>query len=282
MTAYNREAYIAESIKSVLASSFKDFELIIVDDGSTDNTVAIADSFVQQDSRVCIHINEQNIGDYPNRNRAASLARGKYLKYVDSDDIIYPHGLEIMLAAMEKFPDAGFGFSDVRNEPANTLPRKYSGDEALRIHFLNGGLLLAGPGSSIIRKDAFDRMGGFSGKRFISDYEAWLYLCLRYPVVIFSSGLTWLRAHEGQENDVGKLAYYSLNYNLHRDFILDTDNPFSIAERKKIVYNYRILLGRRIYQRLLKCYGLKKTIRTIKDSGETYLVFLWAFMPMKK
>jgi glycosyltransferase involved in cell wall biosynthesis len=282
MTAWNREAYIAEAIESVLASSLNDFELIIVDDASADRTFSVAASLAQKDTRIKLFSNPENLGDYPNRNRAAALATGKYIKYVDSDDVLYEHGLQTMVDAMEKFPQAAFGFSDVRSEPAASLPRQYSGEEALRIHFLQGGLLHAGPGSSIIRKDVFDKMGGFSGTRFISDYEAWLQLCLQYPVVIFANGLTWLRTHRGQENDVGKLAYYSLNYNLHKSFFNNGLNPFSRSERKILLYNYRILLSRRIYQRLLPWYGFKKTMEAVKSSGENLSIFLHAFLPMKK
>ena|SRR5674476_1029541 len=82
MTAYNREKYIAEAIESVLAQTFTDFELVVVDDGSKDHTVDIARRY-SKDPRVSVHINEKNLGDYPNRNRAASLARGRYLKYLD-------------------------------------------------------------------------------------------------------------------------------------------------------------------------------------------------------
>jgi glycosyltransferase involved in cell wall biosynthesis len=76
----------------VLASSFKDFELIIVDDCSKDHTVEIERRY-RSDPRVQIHVNEKNLGDYPNRNRAANYANGKYPGYLDSDDIIYPYGL---------------------------------------------------------------------------------------------------------------------------------------------------------------------------------------------
>lgn len=282
MTAFNREEYIAEAIESVLVSTYSNFELIIVDDCSADNTLAIARSYADKDLRVSIYSNEQNLGDYPNRNKAATYAQGKYLKYVDSDDKICPFGLQVMLDAMERFPEAAFGFCDITNRPAILLPVLYSGEEALRTHFLKGGLLLAGPGISIIRRDIFESFGGFISKRYIGDYETWLRLCLHYPVAVFSQGLYWQRTHKGQEYDVGKLSYYSLNYNLHRDFILHTKNLFSVSERKKILYNYRILFGRRIFQRLLKWYGFKKTTQTIRDSNETYLVFLWAFMPMKK
>lgn len=281
MTAYNRQEYIAEAIDSVLASDFADFELIIVDDRSTDNTVTIAKAYEQKDSRIKVFVNDHNLGDYPNRNQAASYALGKYIKYVDSDDKILPHGLGLMVAAMEQFPKAAFGFSDTKNT-SSKYPFQYSGEEALRKHFLRGGLLQAGPSTSIIRTAAFKKMGGFSGQRFISDYQAWLRFCLDYAVVIFSTGLMWVRSHKGQEMDIGKLPYYSLNYNLHKEFILKTPNPFTAEEKKRILYNYRILLGRRVYQRLLPWFGIKQTLHTIRDCGENGLLFLHALKPMKK
>src|SRR5450631_1699837 len=106
MTAYNREKYIAEAIESVLASTYTNFEFIIVDDGSVDTTVEIARSFELKDSRVKLYINEKNLGDYPNRNKAASYAKGKYLKYLDSDDMIFKDSLLKMVNAIEKYPDA--------------------------------------------------------------------------------------------------------------------------------------------------------------------------------
>src|SRR5579875_2494307 len=109
MNAYNREDYIAAAIESVLASIYPQLELIIVDDCSKDSTVAIAKSYEAKDARVKVYVNEKNLGDYPNRNKAASYAQGKYIKYLDSDDIMYPHCLEVMVSSMEQFPEAGFG-----------------------------------------------------------------------------------------------------------------------------------------------------------------------------
>ena len=107
MTTYNREKYLAIAVESVLASTYENFELIIVDDQSKDKSYEIALSYAQKDKRVKVFKNEKNLGDYPNRNKAASLANGKYLKYVDADDMIYPTGLEVMVSGMEKFPEAG-------------------------------------------------------------------------------------------------------------------------------------------------------------------------------
>ncbi|MBK8712927.1 MAG: glycosyltransferase family 2 protein [Niastella sp.] len=88
MTAYNRQQFIAEAIESVLASTYQNWELIIVDDGSKDDTVAVTKSYAEKDNRIHVYVNEKNLGDYPNRNKAAFYANGKYLKYLDSDDLI--------------------------------------------------------------------------------------------------------------------------------------------------------------------------------------------------
>jgi glycosyltransferase involved in cell wall biosynthesis len=282
MTAYNREQFIREAIESVLDSTYPNFELIVVDDSSIDNTFTIAKEIAIKDDRVKVYRNDDNLGDYPNRNKAASYAKGKYIKYVDSDDRIYADSLMYMVEVMEQFENAAFGFCDTKNHEIGLLPKFYNGREALRTHFLNGGLLQAGPSTTIIRRDAFEMMGGFSGKRYVSDYEAWLNLCLEYGLVVFEKDLVWLRAHSQQENEVGKIAYYSLNYNLHKTFLNNPANPFTKDEKTRLLYNYRILLGRRIYQRVIRWFGIKKTLSVIHDTGESYLIFLWAFMPMKK
>ena len=115
MTAYNREDFIAEAIESVIASTYENWELIIVDDQSKDRTVEIIKKYVALDERIKLYVNDINLGDYSNRNKAASYARGKYIKYVDSDDIIYPHCLQVMIASMEKFPIACIGFANYWN-----------------------------------------------------------------------------------------------------------------------------------------------------------------------
>ena len=112
MTAYNRERYIAEAIDSVLSSTYQNWELIIVDDGSKDNTVTIAKSYAAKDKRIKVYMNEKNLGDYPNRNKAASYAKGKYLKYLDSDDLILLEALYTIVTQMEAFQDAGWGISN--------------------------------------------------------------------------------------------------------------------------------------------------------------------------
>jgi glycosyltransferase involved in cell wall biosynthesis len=201
MTAYNRELFIRDAIESVLNSSFNDFELIIVDDCSSDRTLEIAKYCAAQDGRVKVFKNEQNLGDYNNRNRAASLANGKYLKYLDSDDIMYPHCLTIMVQAMEKYSEAAYAistnFDNVKPFPILLYPK-----EMILEHIFRHNLLFRAPGSVIIKRSIFEQEGGFSGSRWIGDAELWIKLSQKYPIVKVNPGLYWARSHKDQESTV--------------------------------------------------------------------------------
>jgi len=161
MTAYNREGLIAESIESVLHSGYDDFELIISDDCSCDQTVAIAREFEKKDERIRVVINDVNMGDYPNRNKVAYYARGKYIKYVDSDDKLIPGGLEYCVQCMEMFKEADWAII----YPIEIL-REYLLDstEAIQAHFFQWPFLKAGPGQTMIKKDFFYKIGMYPVK----------------------------------------------------------------------------------------------------------------------
>lgn len=198
ITAYNREALVGRAIDSVLRSSFDEFEVIVVDDASNDRTVEIARASAATDARVSVFVNDRNLGDYSNRNRAASYAKGKYLKYVDSDDFIYPHGLEVMVKCMEAFPEAGLGLSAVY-DPAGPYPRLLSPVQAYRTHFFEHDLLGRAPGSTIVRRAAFEELGGFSGRNQVGDHEMWLRMARRFPVVKMPAELMWDGDHPDQQ-----------------------------------------------------------------------------------
>lgn len=100
---YNSALFVRDAIESILSSSYQNFELIIGDDSSQDNTWSIIQEY--SDSRIVRYRNEQNIGEYPNRNKAIGLAKGEYLIFIDGDDMIYPHGLEFMVKMLHAFPE---------------------------------------------------------------------------------------------------------------------------------------------------------------------------------
>jgi glycosyltransferase involved in cell wall biosynthesis len=198
MTSYNRENYIAEAIDSVLSSTLTDFELIISDDTSSDRTVEIARTYAAKDPRIKVFVNEKNLTDYPNRNRAASYATGKYLKYLDSDDVMYPHTLQVMVDHMEQFPEAGFGLCALHDD--KPYPVVISSKQAYLEHFYTYGHFGRAPASSIIRRDAFEKVGGFTGENMIGDFQMWFILAREYPMVKIPPYLTWNREHPNQES----------------------------------------------------------------------------------
>jgi glycosyltransferase involved in cell wall biosynthesis len=198
MTAYNRAEYIDEAIESVLAQSYTDFELVIVDDGSTDDTVARARAHAARDPRVRVEINPRNLGDYPNRNRAAALARGRLLKYHDSDDVMYPHCLETMVSALESAPSAGLALSCGVYWFGAPSPMLLTPRLAFQREFLGSRLFMCGPGGSLMRAEMFRQLGGFDNVGSPSDYVFWLKACARFPVVLTQADLFWYRTHAGQ------------------------------------------------------------------------------------
>lgn len=234
MTSYNREKYIAEAIESVLASSYANLELVITDDCSKDNTVAIAREYAAKDNRVKVFVNETNLGDYPNRNKAASHAQGTYIKYLDADDVFYYYGLEVMVNAMLKFPDAGFGLS---SKVDNFKPFPVCTDplQTYREHFNGFSHFHRAPGSSIIRTDAFRAVNGFSGRRMIGDVEFWFKIAMYYKMVKFPYDMYWNRLHEGQESqtDYAKKNYPRLMDEVCRDALKNPDCPLPEDEKRK-------------------------------------------------
>ena len=234
-TVYNREKYIAACIDSVLASSYQDWELIIVDDVSSDTSVAIARAYEQKDARIKVYVNDKNLGDYPNRNKAASYAKGKYLKYLDADDIIYPHGLEIMVLTMEQFPEAGLGISQKVAEDVKPYPFVMQPKETFTREFLMRGVLGLGPTGTIIKRDAFETLCGFTGTRYIGDTEMWYKIALIYPVVKMEDELIFWRQHDEQQivfekKDANVL---KMRYQLTRDVLKLAKKLFTKVEFSK-------------------------------------------------
>jgi glycosyltransferase involved in cell wall biosynthesis len=198
MTAYNRERFIGAAIESVLGQTYGDFELLVVDDASTDGTADVARRYTELDSRVRVTLNARNVGDYGNRNRAAALARAPLLKYHDSDDLMYPHCLQVMVAMLTAAPSAAFGLSASLAWPGGPCPMLLTPRMAYQREYLGGGLFYCGPGGAIFRTASFRELGGFDDRGVLSDYLFWLRACTRVNVVLMPADLFWYREHPGQ------------------------------------------------------------------------------------
>lgn len=101
MPAYNAQEFIGEAIESVILQTYKDWELIIINDGSTDDTLQIVTDYVQKDNRIKL-INQANQGETASRNNGIKTARGEYIAFLDSDDFYFPNYLKKMLTAIKQ------------------------------------------------------------------------------------------------------------------------------------------------------------------------------------
>lgn len=246
MTAFNREQYIAEAVESVLASSFEDFELIIVDDCSTDSTLQIAKRY-EQDQRVKVFENPENLGQFANRNHSASLATGSYLKFLDSDDILYPHSLAIMVEGMRRYPEAGIGICEKYRDSDKPYPYCLGLNEALWRHYLHRELLMIGPSGTIIKRSAFEEVKGFEAYGMPSDNHLSLKIAARYPVVMLQRDLFWWRVHSEQafqqtvHNDENILHNYRFNEN-----VLVEHSGLEEGVKRQVLFNQKKIFYRNL------------------------------------
>ena len=118
--AYNVEKYLERCVNSILIQTYENFEIILVDDGSKDQSVEICDKFAQEDNRIKV-IHKENGGLSSARNAGMKIAEGKYIVFIDSDDDIEPNMFELMLQAAEE-NKADFVMTDSVSYTHLTLP----------------------------------------------------------------------------------------------------------------------------------------------------------------
>lgn len=173
--AYNRQAYIADTIESVLAQTVPDVELIVVDDGSTDDTLAIVSRY--GDAVRCIR--QQNLGAAAARNRGAREATGQFIAFLDSDDQWNPNFLSTMLVAATRHPQAAalYAFAQMIDANGKLLLQKthhvvYDPDDLYAV-LLRANFLL--PSTMLFRRAALIEVGLFDvSLRRLQDWDLWL------------------------------------------------------------------------------------------------------------
>jgi glycosyltransferase involved in cell wall biosynthesis len=226
MTAYNRQDFISDSINSVINSTYQNWELIIVDDHSFDNTFLIAQFFANKDSRIKLYINDKNLGDYPNRNKAAGYAQGDYIMYVDSDDLLFCNTIENILSIISPLVDFNFGMYWPHTKDTFVMESK----QALREHFFGRQFLYMGPGGTIVRRSFFEQINKYPEKYGpANDMYFNLKACCYSKILLIPFEFNFYRRHDGQEsNDINSYVYN--NYLYMRDALVELPLPFSGLE----------------------------------------------------
>jgi len=177
---YNEEPFLRECIESVLAQGYTNFELVLVDNASTDGSRAIAEEYVRRDNRIRLVTSDEHVGVMDNLNRAAReiSPQAQYVKYCFGDDWIYPACLEQMVAKLEANPRVGSvcAYSLIEDEVFPHGPRHnesvLSGREAARRFLLTGRPMFGTPSASMFRANVVrERENFFNPERAADDLE---------------------------------------------------------------------------------------------------------------
>lgn len=216
MPVYNGGAYLPQAIESVLAQSYGDFELLIVDDLSSDNSVEVAEQYLH-DRRVVLLRNEMNLGVAGARNRALASSHGEFVTFLDQDDIWLARKLELQVTAISTEPSIGLLHAEyARIDADGALLPHWQGkpatsfanpDAPLEIRDVFSELFLSNdiqPLTTMIRRSVLDAVGSFNpALRGTDDYELWLRIALRYPIGHLRTIVGYWRSHPTQQSNRG-------------------------------------------------------------------------------
>jgi glycosyltransferase involved in cell wall biosynthesis len=194
ITNYNYGKYLQEAVESVLAQSFQDFELIIIDDGSTDGSGAIISNYKDVSKIICIH--QENRGLVHSSNVALKLSRGKYIMRLDADDFLVPQALEILISELERDSKTALVFPDyyLTDREGSVLGQVHRHNFQKEVNLLDQP---AHGACTLIRKSILRSVGGYDQSFSIQDgYDLWLNIMNKYPVKNVNLPLFYYRQHD--------------------------------------------------------------------------------------
>jgi glycosyltransferase involved in cell wall biosynthesis len=256
---YNRSDYLGETIESVLAQTFTDWELLVIDDGSkTDESQRIAEEYCNRDTRVQYSY-KPHAGTSTARNHGIALAKGRYLGFLDSDDRYLPDALATMVRALQSSPETvklvyGDFFkyfqSEKRIHPTRVRPPQPR--PQLYFQFLVPGGNPIAPCACLTEKDVVEKIGCFNTSFLtIEDRELWSRLVQLYDIAHIPEKLAIYRKHENQMtharfNSLRRLANERQAYTFFSSFPLDCWFPeatSSMAQAKALEQLAMVLLN---------------------------------------
>lgn len=231
---YNYAHFLSDSLGSVLLQTYNSYEIIVVDDGSTDNTKAVLNPFMQKIKY--IHL-EQNRGLPTARNIGIQSAHGKYIAFLDADDLWLPEKLQTDMEYFEKFPDVSMVYSRHTNIDENgveldvkTKKRLPSGNIFIQL-FSEQNFVISS--SVVVRKDVFETVGLFDERLFnCQDWDMWL-----------------------------RIAFYFKAAGINKTLVKYRHNPRSLSKNRDNVLKYQKLVIDKTYNTFKdKMYGISEKL----------------------
>jgi len=242
--AYNRAHLLGPAIESVLAQTYKDLEVIVVDDGSTDETAAVAQRYAAQPGGRVRVIRQANQGVSAARNSGCRAARGRYIALLDSDDLWKPEKLARQVPALEHDPGVGMVCSmadivDADNQRVLGLKPRQRPGATLRELVRTGS---AAPSTFVFRREALEEVGGFDPQiQGLEDLDFCFRLVRRWKIVCLEAPLIRYRQHgTGLSSDVAGICRAYIRTYEKLLALPDAEIPRAAVRQRLAKYHYQL------------------------------------------
>lgn len=285
---YNSGLWVRQAIESILASSSQDFELLISDDCSADNTWEIIKEC--NDGRIRSWQNEKNIGEYANRNKILGEARGRYIIYVDGDDIFLKHTLRNLSEYIAAFPDAGMIWGvNPQHFPFFVFPYEVAPSVNLSlIYRTHIPIANIGFGEVLFKTSALRSAGGFALSYRYGDTYIKKKLALSMPVLFVNIGLMfWRQSHnQASKRLSGNLDAFFERHAIDDEILADPLFKSVSADKDIIARNLRIsrmklLVSATLMKGKISSFftGLKRLGLSLSDIGLVFKKGDYSYSP---
>lgn len=216
LPVYNGEKYLALAIESILAQTYSNFELILVNDCSTDSTEEIIKEYASKDERIVYLKNERNLKLPASLNRGFSAAKGRYFTWTSDDNLYMPTAIERMAQFLDQHPEAALVYCDYDEvDEDGALIRQRVVEEPDKILYRNvvGACFL-------YRREAAEVAGAYDTSRFlVEDYEYWLRIYLSFSIAALHECFYQYRWHKGSLTSTRKAEVQAAVDKLHLDYL---------------------------------------------------------------
>ena len=279
MPVYNCQLYIREAIESILNQTYVNFELLIIDDASTDETVAIIKSY--EDARINLVVKPENSGLTKSLNYGLSLAKGEYIARMDGDDISLPNRLAVQIEYLEKNKEValcGTQYKVIGREKYSNHPCSY---EDLKVNLLEE-CYIAHP--TVVFRTAFVKTHkvNYSEKfDFIEDYELWSRLIFLGKIVNIDQVLVHYRVHENQISSTR----YNIQLEKKKEIILSMFRRLYPSLPEVFVEEYmglKEVSTANLHDEVMNRLNIIANISKINDSNEVFKKCDFKVMMLKK
>ncbi len=240
---FNNAEYVLEAVRSVLGQSYPDLEVLVVDDGSTDNTREAVTGIA--DGRVRYISMDHRRGNYFARNKGISEARGQFLAFLDADDIWMRDKLSKQMAALERIPEAGVSFTDhllfedgdrrsFSKDCINTYPDEARDHSRFLRRLLRGNFIITS--SVVVRKEILDRLGPFdTAFHNAMDYDMWLRIVFNTKCYYIPEALVLKRNHQGNISRNKVTSMIAVSYILDKFLAEKARHAFFSADFESLI-----------------------------------------------